>query len=404
MSSPVKPRLFTFEFTTLCLLIFLSYCNISVFYSLYVYLDALRIPQSWRGLLIGASSLATMAAYLFASPFLTTRNAPRTAALGILVLLGCGAAYLAATAPLALLAVRLANGLGVALVSAAAMTLLVSVIPPARSGQAFGMYSVAMLLPYSIVPPVFDWLSPARLSYPQGYAATALALAPALAVVCVLGRRVRQREHAARTDRPRLRDMARNAARRPVSQLLAVNAMYYLSFAALFFLAKSLFESRGLSLVGLFFSIQTSCMLFLRVFANRIFDIVPKIRLIRFCYAVTGGTFLLLYFFPGQAMAFAAAGLLGLGMGVGSPSLNAFMYELSDPAYRSLNANLMMLSLQGGNCCGPILGGAAVAAWGYDGFLLVGAGACLAGLAMAVGLGKGRRERGEKDASGGRGG
>lgn len=386
MSKPADQRLFSFEFTTLCLLIFLSYCNISVFYSLYVYLDALGIPPSWRGFLIGASSLATMAAYLAASPFLTTRNAPRLAACGILVLLACGAAYLAAASPLAILAVRLANGLGVALVSAAAMTLLVAVIPPTRSGQAFGMYSVAMLLPYSIVPPVFDWISPLRLTYPQGYAVMALALAPALAVLFVIGRRVRRQTPVARATRPRLRDMARNAAKRPVSQLLAVNAMYYLSFAALFFLAKSLFAARGLEHVGVFFSIQMVCMLCLRIFANRLFDAVPKIRLIRFCYAVTGGTFLLLFFFPGQAMAYGAAVLLGLGMGVGSPSLNALMFELSEPPYRSLNANLMMLSLQGGSFCGPILGGAAVAAWGYGGFLLVGAGACLAGLLMGVGL------------------
>jgi len=387
MTTPPKARLFSFEFTGLCLLIFLSYCNISVFYSLYVYLDALGIPQSWRGLLIGASSLATMAAYLLASPFLNTRNATRVAALGIVVLLGCGAAYLTAASPLAILAVRLANGLGVALVSAAAMTLLVAVIPPTRSGQAFGLYSVAMLLPYSIVPPVFDWLSPQRLSYPQGYAAMALALAPALLVVFVLGRRAASREPAARTVRPRLREMAQNAFKRPVSQLLAVNAMYYLSFASLFFLAKSLFQARGLAHVGVFFSIQTACMLLLRVFANRIFDVVPKIRLIRFCYTVTGGTFVLLFFSPGQGMAYVAAVLLGLGMGVGSPSLNAFMYELSEPPFRSLNANLMMLSLQGGNFCGPILGGAAVALWGYGGFLLVGATACLCGLVMSLGLG-----------------
>ena len=88
------------------------------------------------------------------------------------------------------------------------------------------------------------------------------------------------------------------------------------------------------------------------------------------------------------ALHMPAAVLLGCGMGVGSPSLNAFMYELSEPAFRGLNANLMMLSLQGGSFLGPILGGAAVAAWGYDGFLLVGAGACLVGLVMSAGLGR----------------
>ncbi len=400
MHTAAQPRIFSFDFIGLCLMIFLSYCNITVYYSLYVYLETLGIPGSWRGLLIGASSLATMAGYLFASPFLNVRNAAWAAAAGIVLLTGCGAAYLVAVSAPALLAVRLANGLAVALISAGAMTLLVSVIPPTRAGQAFGIYSVAMLLPYSIVPPVFDWLSPAMLSYPQGYAGMAMTLAPALAMVAVLGRRATRRRDQAATPRPSLGRMARNAAKRPVSQLLAVNAVYYLCFASLFFLSKSLFLARGLSHVGFFFTIQMACMILLRIFANRVFDVVPKIRLIRFCYVVTGGTFLLLFFTHGQTMAFAAAVLLGLGMGVGSPALNAFMYELSEPAYRGLNANLMMLSLQGGSFLGPILGGAAVTAWGYGGFLLVGAAGCLAGVVASAGLGKAGKT---KDASGGRG-
>jgi MFS family permease len=387
MSVSDKPRLYSFEFASLCVLIFLAYCNISVFYSLYVYFEVLGVPQAWRGVLIGASSLATMAAYLTVSPFLTTQNAAKAAAAGVVVLLGCGAAYLYAVSPGALLAVRLANGLGVALVSAGAMTLLVATIPPSRSGQAFGVYSIAMLLPYSVVPPIFDWLSPAHMDYPHGYALVALALAPALVVLAVLGRQAKKRR-APQAERPTLSAMARNATKGPVARLLAVNAMYYLSFASIFFLAKSLFAARGLVGAGVFFSIQTGCMLLLRVFANRIFDVAPKLWLIRFCYAVTGGTFLLLYAAHSQGMTYLAAVLLGCGMGVGSPSLNAYMYELSEPAFRGLNANLMMLSLQGGSFVGPILGGAAVAAWGYDGFLLVGAGACLIGLVMSAGLGR----------------
>ena len=388
--NPTPPqRIVSFEFISLCLLIFLAYCNISVFYSLYVYFETLGVPQSWRGVLIGASALATMTAYLVVSPFLNTRNAAKVAALGVVILLGCGGAYLVAVSPAALLAVRLANGLGVALVSAGAMTLLVAVIPPTRSGQAFGLYSIAMLLPYSVMPPLFDWLSPAYLDYPHGYALVALALAPALIVLAVLGRRSRGKSHT-HAPRPTLTAMAKNARKRPVSQLLVVNAMYYLSFASLFFLAKSLVLARGLAGVGIFFSIQTGCMLLLRVFANRIFDVVPKLRLIRFCYAVTGATFILLAFAHSQWLTYLAAVLLGCGMGVGSPSLNAFMYELSEPEFKGLNANLMMLSLQGGSFLGPILGSAAVGAYGYDGFLLVGACACLLGLAMSLGLGAAR--------------
>lgn len=86
-------------------------------------------------------------------------------------------------------------------------------------------------------------------------------------------------------------------------------------------------------------------------------------------------------------MTFTAAVLLGIGMGVGSPPLNAFLFELFEPRFKGLNANPMMLLLQGGNMLGPIVGGAAVAAWGYDGFLLVGAVACALGLLLSLGLG-----------------
>ena len=155
---PQRPPLFTFRFSALCLLMLLAYCNISIFYSLYSYLDALGIAQQWRGPIISSSALATIFCFLFVTPRLTERTAPAAVFAGIGLLIGCGLAYLLLHNTLGLLLLRLVNGAGIALLTAAAMTLLVDEIPPERSGQAFGFYSVAMLLPYSIVPAVFDHL------------------------------------------------------------------------------------------------------------------------------------------------------------------------------------------------------------------------------------------------------
>ena len=41
---PSKQRLFSIDFVFACLLIFLTYCNITVFYNLYVYLQQIGIP------------------------------------------------------------------------------------------------------------------------------------------------------------------------------------------------------------------------------------------------------------------------------------------------------------------------------------------------------------------------
>ncbi len=51
MSTP-RPPLLTFRFLALCLFTLLAYCNISVFYSLYLHLETLGVAQAQRGSII----------------------------------------------------------------------------------------------------------------------------------------------------------------------------------------------------------------------------------------------------------------------------------------------------------------------------------------------------------------
>jgi MFS family permease len=273
--SPHRPPLFTFRFTSLCLLMLLAYCNISIFYSLYPYLEDLGIAQQWRGLIISSSALATILCFLFVTPRLSERTAPRAVFAGIGLLIACGLAYLFVRHTLGLLVLRLFNGMGIALLTASAMTLLVGEIPPERSGQAFGFYSVAMLLPYSIVPALFDHVGGLLPGPEYGYALMSLALVPAALVNLALLRHGRGRV-AAKTPQA-VADGGQGvgfaamlaSARRPATGLLLLlNSVYYLNFSALFFLSKSLFASRDLGGVGLFFSIQTGLMLATRLAAT----------------------------------------------------------------------------------------------------------------------------------------
>ncbi len=403
-----KPPLFTFAFAVLCLFIFMAYCNMAVFYSLYIHLERIAIPPDWRGLIIGASSLSTIVCFLTASPFLTVGNAPRNIFLGIILLLGCGISYLFVGDVPGLLAVRLINGAGIYLLSASAMTLLVAIIPQSRSGQAFGLYSVAMLLPYCIIPIAFDWLAPRLPSLAWSYAIMSLALVPAAGANALLARRMRapaqnttaetRNAQAAGTghpapatsapaqDRLRFADMLASVRKPSIGLLLLVNAVYYLSFSSLFFLAKGLFQSRGIENVGYFFSIQTFCMLVVRLLGNRIFDTVDKTVLVRVSYSLTAASFAAMYLTESHVVLFASAFVLGAGMGIGAPVLNALMFGLSEHRYKALNANLMMMSLQMGSFLGPILGGMAVHSLGYGGFLLVGGLANVAGVILSLPL------------------
>ncbi len=392
-----RPPLYTFRFLALCLFMLLAYCNISVFYNLYPYLELLGVPQGLRGAIIASSSLATIAGFLVFTPRLNERTAPWAIFAGIGLLIGCGVGYLFETDVPGLFALRLMNGVGIALVTASATTLLVAHIAPERSGQAFGVYSIAALLPYSIVPFVFDHLPMPLASPAQGYALMSLALVPAAGVNLAL--LLQHRALAARAGATAEAARAATASKgrgtgfalmrsslgegRTVL-LLLLNIVYYLNFSALFFLSKSLFASRGLGGVGVFFSIQTALMLLIRVLGSRLFDEIKKPLLILWCYGLTALGFGMLWAMHGQGMMAATALVLGLGMGVGPPSLNALMYALSAPPVKAVNSNLMVMALQTGSFLGPILGGLAVGWLGVAGFLGVGLLANVGGVWLAL--------------------
>lgn len=380
-----QPRLFSFEFLVLCLLIFFTYCNTTVFYSLDVYLGLLGIGQQWRGFLIGSSSLATIASYLLFSPHMTARTARPCACVGAVLLLACGVSYLYAGSPMEMLVLRLVNGVGVYLLSASVMTLLVRIIPANRSGQAFGLYSVALLLPYSVVPAAFDSFSRSRESLAHGYMAMSLFLIPALALILFMG--LRRDRGACRTGPAKavtFRDMFANAATPPVALLLTMSALYLTTFSSVFFMAKGFFRSMGLGHVGAFFTIQMACMIVVRLFGGRLFDRVRKTRLIGLCFALTGLSCALAATASGTIQINLSAAVMGLGMGVGTPALNALMFAVSDARFKGVNANLMTMSQQLGSFLGPALGAVAVHHAGYAGFLMLGVAACAAALALCA--------------------
>jgi len=70
-----KERLFTSEFLALNAIIFLTYCNMALFFEFHKYLQTLPIPGEWSGLLIGIFSLAVLVLRPIISPFIQPGNA-----------------------------------------------------------------------------------------------------------------------------------------------------------------------------------------------------------------------------------------------------------------------------------------------------------------------------------------
>ena len=314
--------------------------------------------------------------YLVASPFLNPTNAPRTILFGLVLMAAGSLAYLFVRSFWGVVILRMLNGAGLFCTSAGAMALLVSIIPPEKSGQAFGLYSVAMLLAYATVPALTDSLAPFIPTPPHAYAVASVSLLPAAWIVWRIRGRQRQRAGAAvsKEPLPTWADIRTNVTRLPVALLLVLNLSYFISYGSLFFLFKGFALQQGLSNVGAFFTVQIASMILIRLFAGRLFDLFSKAKLVGICFIIVALGYLALDNLPGTwAVPFVGI-LVGTGLGLGTPAINGLMYQVSPPRFRSLNANLLLFTVQAGFFFGPVMGGALVARWDYHGYFLAGSG------------------------------
>lgn len=381
---PESRKLLTFELLGLCVVTFVAVSNVTVFYNLFNYLRTLGIPADLRGLLVGSYSLTAMLLYLLASPFLNPANAPRTMLTGMMVTALCGLSYLFVDSFWGLLVLRMMNGVGNFLMGAGAMTLFVSIIPMEKSGQAFSIYSLAILLPYGAVPAVMDALCFLIPSPPYGYAGATIMLIPAAWIVLHIRRRLRvQLGMEERKHLPAWSDIRANLTQPPVALLLVLNTIYIINWSSMFFLIKGFTDRLGIVNAGSFFAVQTGIMIVFRLFAGRLFDIFDKARMLVVTFAVIALGHLAMYNLPGAWAIPLIAIIFGVGMGMGQPSFHGLMFEISSPRFRPLNANLTLFSIQTAFFLGPVIGGAVVVRWDYHGYFLFSAGLALAAASIS---------------------
>ena len=386
-------KILTFEFLGLCVVIFLAFCNVTVFYNLFNYLQTIGIPANLRGLVVGSYSLTAMLLYLLVSPFLTPANATRAMLLGIAVVTLCGISYLFVYSFWGLLGLRIINGFGQFLMSAGAMTLFVSVIPKERSGQAFAIYSVAILLPFAAVPAVMDALVFFIPTPPHGYAGATVTLIPAAWIVLhIRRRRMEQSGMVEKRHLPAWSDIRANVTQLPIALLLLLNAIYIINWSSMFFLIKGFADEQGIINVGSFFAVQTGLMIAFRLLGGRFFDVFDKARVVVATFVVIAIGHLALDNLPGAWAISLVAIIFGVGMGMGQPAFHGLMFEVSPPPFRPLNANLILFATQAGFFLGPVLGGALVARWGYHGYFLFSVGLALAAAFISILL-AGKRQK-----------
>lgn len=388
MNSSLK--LFSFEFLALNLILLVSFCSVSVFFNFYHYLGEIGIPVFWRGFLVG---LEPMAAFLF-RPFvlswISARNAFAVMMASLILLIPVSCSYLSAVGIPALILLRLVHGAVFVLLSTAAVALIVQFIPREKSGQGFGIVSIATMIPLATLPPLTEAILPFVRSEADIYAGVSLFTVVALLSGLTLRDRLAgmlRNADVAVLHRPRLSEIGENLRRRSVALLLSAAFFLYLAHATVFYFAKDLSLQTGVGNVGLFFTISMAMMIAIRVIGGRLFDWFNKLHSFRLGLAALALCFVLLPSADSRWSFYLIGAFYGLAMGVVLPLLNALLFSASPPSLRGLNTNLTLFALDGGYFLLPYLGGSLIALGaGFETLFYLGAGSALVTLALTLGL------------------
>ena len=357
----MNSKLFTFEFIALNAILMVAFCNVSVFYSFFHYLDNIGIHPGWRGFLTGLEPMTAFALRLFIIPLIGPKDATRLIMGSLMMMVVTSCAYPWAVTVPALVVLRIFHGAVFVLLTSAIMVLIVMFIPKEKSGQGFGTISVAAMIPYAVVPPATEILLPHVASEAIIYAGFSIFAILAIGLIAL----VRQRIENALADmegalmrRPYISEIRNNLGNRQVMMLLLITLMMYLCHATVFYFMKDLSIQNRIGSTGYFFTICMAAMIAVRTLGGPAFDKTDRTNTLMAGFIFLSMCFILFSRTDNSLFFYCLAGCYGLSVGIILPQINALIFSFSAPGLRGMNTNLGLFVMDMGYFITPYLGGA----------------------------------------------
>jgi predicted MFS family arabinose efflux permease len=357
--------IFTKEFIALNVIMFLSFCNLAIFFQFYNYLYNLHFDPRSIGLLISCFSFTVLIIRPLISPFFGPANAKKWIAISSVLVIASLLAYNLAYDFWSMAVVRLLHGAAYVILATAVTAKLVDAIPGGRSGQAFGLISVITLLPYAVVPPIIEPL----ILWTGGFdrvlnLSAALMGLSFLLLVWISSDATHGADESGKS--LSLDDVLANLKSVRVLLLLWLSFSVWTSFTPVFFYLKSYGDKIGIPNPGWFFTLSTFMEIGVRVIAGSVFDKLSKPLLLAGSLVWLAIGYIILPFASGSISFFGLGLFLGLGWGVAMPVVSGLVFDVSEPKFRALNTNLSFEMFQAGFFVGPLVGGAMLVNGNYS--------------------------------------
>lgn len=384
-------KLYSAEFISLIFILFFGFCNMSVFYSFYSYLEHLGISAEWRGIIVGLEPMTAFFLRPAVGIFIHAGNALVFLRLSMISLALILCTYTVTVSLPSLILLRICHGAAFVTLVSAGIALLVHFIPREKSTQGFGVMSLASLIPYAVAPMLTEIAIRHLRSEAVIYALVSILAIPGIVLISAVSPRIRNtlnKMDPGDLQRPAIGQVWQNIRRVPVILILTMNLLVFFTYATVFYFIKSFLVHQDLGQdVGIFFAVSMGVMIVIRTGFGRVMDSGNKVLTLGGMAFFLAAVYVLLPWVDSLPRLFLAAGCYGMAMGGILPLLNAIMFEFSAKQFQGINSNFMMFMMDAGFFLCPMIMGAVLAVGGSFSLLFLSCSAItLILIALLAGL------------------
>jgi hypothetical protein len=261
-------------------------------------------------------------------------------------------------------------------------------IPQEASARFFGFLSVVLLLPNTVVPPLWPVLEKTFGGFNNVLLFFAGMLILIIPLVGFIDRKKTAPDATRSAGKLSRSDIWRNLADTRIILMLSAMLLFYCGHALVFFFLAGFAAKIGIAGVGFFFTLTTVGEIGVRLTVGNYFDRANKIVLAVLTMIGLAIGYGLLGMTHHEYLFFALGAYLGLGWGVAMPVFNGLMFDLSKPELRAFNSNLGLQMFQAGFFVGPFIGGFVVPHLGFPALFQLCALLSLMSAALSFVLGR----------------
>ncbi|MDZ7729535.1 MAG: MFS transporter [Dehalococcoidia bacterium] len=308
------------------------------------FIEGLGGRESGIGLLIGISSLTSLAMRPFVGYFVDQKGRKPILLTGMLLFAVNCILYNVVTAPAAVLPLRLLTGASLATVITGASTYIADFAPPERRGEILSYFALSNALGFAIGPALggwiinadvlsdfdgfftsrFDWIAGAHAGDYNFTTMFLVATGLGLVAAAIVTRMPESRPGPApEPRRPNMGDFISRAALLP----MMVNFGVAVSFAGMVTFLPLFAREHGLENSGNLFVMYALMVLVMRFTVGRVIDRFSRATIIIPSIVMLVATMVVVATAQNVATLFLAAGMWGAGAGVFQPAMMAFTVD-----------------------------------------------------------------------------